>query len=708
MAILSKIRERSLFLIIVLGLALFAFVLDPSTILDFFNSSKVNEVGQVNGESISRQQFAEALERYKTQSGGRVSEMQAAKTVWNNLLKQKVYEGQLNEAGITIGEADIMSALYDVQFVKNDERFQSSGVFNKEKLKEHLATIREENSNEWKSWQNYMVSLKENLQKTTYDNLVGAGLGASLKEGEAQYLTEGTKISGDFVYVPFTSVKDSTITIKKSEVESYINAHKSEFQVEETRDINFVKFDIAATAEDEKNIKEGVAKLLNDEQDGGVVNKGLKNTTDYKTFFFDNKSDTPLNENVQFKSNISKVVADTIFNGAVNDVFGPYKESGFIKISKITEVLSLSDSVKASHILIPFIGSQAATADTKKTEEEAKKAIDSIFKLVKNDKTKYAEIADEINPDGTKGKQGDIGWVRYNTAFSPNFDLDFANFMYDNKEGAIDVVKTKFGFHIIRIDEQTKTQKAVKLVTFSRKIEASEETENAIYEEAETFAQELNKGGDFGEIAKTSELKSSPAVGLKALDENVPGIGKEREIISWAFDKELKEGNFKRFDIEGGYIVAALTDKAPKGLMDVDKAVAKVRPILIKEKKAAILESKFTGTSLADIEKDTGKKARKLSDVNLKSPTISGVGYEPKIVGAMLNAKENELYKAVVGDKGVFAFVVNKKELPTVLPNYDSYRKRIETQRKSQSYNMYEAIKKASDIEDNMSSFYGI
>ena len=80
MAILSKIRERSLFLIIVVGLALFAFVLDPSTLTDFFNSTKVNEVGEVNGETISRQEFATALENYRAQAGNRVSEMQAAKT----------------------------------------------------------------------------------------------------------------------------------------------------------------------------------------------------------------------------------------------------------------------------------------------------------------------------------------------------------------------------------------------------------------------------------------------------------------------------------------------------------------------------------------------------------------------------------------------------------------------------------------------------
>ena len=74
----------------------------------------------------------------------------------------------------------------------------------------------------------------------------------------------------------------------------------------------------------------------------------------------------------------------------------------------------------------------------------------------------------------------------------------------------------------------------------------------------------------------------------------------------------------------------------------------------------------------------------------------------------MLNAKENELVTKVEGDRGVYAFVVTGKELPTALPNYDTYRKRIANQRKNQTFNMYEAIKKASDIEDGVSSFYGI
>lgn len=704
MAVLSKIREKSLFLIVIIGLALFAFVFDPSTIFDFLNSSKVNEVGQVNGESISRDEFAQALENYKAQTGNRVSEMQAAKTVWDNLLRQKVYETQLNEAGITIGEADIMNALYEAPSVQGDPRFVTEGIFDKEKLKEHLATIKGDKTPEWGAWQNYMLSLKNNLQKTTYDNLVGAGLGASLKEGEAQYLSENTKLTADFVYVPFSSVKDSTVQVSKGEVKTYINNHANDYQVEASRDIKFVKFDIKATDEDEVAIKAIVAEKLNDGVDNGTTIQGLKSVTDYKTFFYENESDTPINENIQFKVSVPQVIAEDIFKGTKGDVFGPYKDNGHFKISKITEVVSLPDSVKASHILIAFKGSNSATAETLKTEEEAKKTADSILTIVKANKAKFADLAKEFSVDKSNAeKGGSLDWFTYNRMVP-----SFRDFCFENKKGEMGVVKSQFGFHIINIEDQKNYQNAVKLATFSRKIEASEATENKVYEAAESFALELSKNANFDEIVKAKELTALPAVGLKSLDENVPGIGKERQIIAWAFEKDLEAKAFKRFDIEGGYIVAALTSKTAKGLITVDKAVAKVRPIIVKEKKAALLKDKFTGASLDEVAKATAQSVKKATDVNLKSPTISGVGFEPNIVGAMLNAKENELYKQVIGDKGVFAFVVSKKELPTTLPNYDSYRKRIASDRKSKSYKMYEAIKKASDIEDNMSSFYGI
>ena len=96
MAILSKIRERSVFLILIIGLALLAFVLDPSSIQSFFQANKINSVGEVNGETISRDDFANLIEAYKSNTGT-TSNKQAMTYAWDKLVGDQIYNDQLEK-----------------------------------------------------------------------------------------------------------------------------------------------------------------------------------------------------------------------------------------------------------------------------------------------------------------------------------------------------------------------------------------------------------------------------------------------------------------------------------------------------------------------------------------------------------------------------------------------------------------------------------
>lgn len=695
MAVLSKIRERSLFLIIIIGLALFAFVLDPSTIGDFFNSSKVNEIGEVNGETISRQEFANALEKYRQQTGGRVSEMQAAKTVWDNLIRQKIYENQLEEAGITIGENDVYNEVVSAPFVQNNPQYQNeAGLFDESKFKQFLADTKENDPDLWSQWSSYMNQVRDNAQRETYNNLVSAGLGASLKEGENQYIFDNTKINAQFVYVPYTTIADSLIDIKKSEIEAYIKENENEFKVDASRDISYVQFNITATPEDEEVIKNNVANVIED----------FKTAENNATFLSENDSDTQLNDNIQYKNFLNQEIADDIFSANEGDVVGPYKDRGYYKVSKITEVTQMPDSVKASHILIPFVGAQRVAPDVTRTEEEAKKLADSLLAVVKGNRNKFGELAREFSSDtGSAEKDGDLGYFPYNQ-MTPSF----RDFTFENNEGDIDIVASPFGYHIIRIDDQKNQQKVIKMATYSKTIEPSEATENTAYQQAQEFALALTNGDkEFTELVGEKNYVSRPAVGLKVLDENVPGIGNQRQIVSWAFEKDTEVGDFKRFDLEGSYVIAILNNKTEKGLMPASKAVNTVRPILVNKKKAEMLTEKMNGNDLQEIAKANNVSVRTANDLNLKSPTISGVGVEPKVVGAMYNAKVDKVYTPIEGNRGVFAFKVTSKEEPVALPNYDVNRKRMAEQRKRATFKVYEAIKKASDIEDNRAVMYG-
>ena len=693
MAVLSKIRERSMFLIIIIGLALFAFVLDPSTLGDFFNSSKVNEIGEINGEKISRQEFANELENYKQRSGGRVSEMQAAKTVWDNIVRKKIYSNQLEEAGITIGEEDVWNEVVNAQFVQSNPQYQNeAGLFDELKFKQFLANERENKTQMWSQWNSYMNQIRDNSERNTYNNLVTAGLGASLKEGETEFMIDNTKLNAQFVYVPYTSIADSLVKIKKSEVEAYIKSHADEFKVEATKDISYVQFNIKATPEDELAIKNDIATLVDD----------FKDSENNTVFLSENDSDSNINPNFQFKSFVNQQIADQLFNGNKGDVVGPYKDKDAFKISKVIEVAEMPDSVRASHILIPYTGAQRVAPDVTRTEEEAKKLADSLFTVVKRRRSKFGDLAKEFSSDkGSGAKEGDLDWFNY-ARMTPAF----RDFTFEGKKGDMDVVKSPFGFHIIKIDNQKNKQKVIKLATYSRKITASEATENAVFRETKEFELAVSKGGEFLDITKEKNYKSKPVVGLKSLDENVPGLGNQRQIVSWAFNNDTEVGSYKSFDLEGSHVVAYVTGSQEKGLTSVEKAINRVRPILMNKKKAALLKDKLNGSNLQEIAKNNSTNVRTASNVTLKSPTLSGVGVEPKIVGAMYNAELNKMYNSVEGSKGVYAFKVTNKELPTALPNYDSNRKRIAETRKRETFKIYEAIKNASEIEDNRAVMY--
>ncbi|MBE0423294.1 MAG: SurA N-terminal domain-containing protein [Lutibacter sp.] len=720
MAILSKIRDRSMFLILIVGLALFAFVLDPSSIQQFFSATKTNSIGEVNGENIDREEFARLVENYKSQSGGRVTQMQAVNAVWNNLVGEKIFQSQLEQAGIVVGEKDIWDAMVSLPEIQNSPLFKNEiGLFNEEKLKEYIANMKADaeagNNQAWLNWLETEKSIKQNLERQAYTTLVSAGLGASLKEGERDYLYQNTKMDAQFVYVPYASIDDEAAKVSKKEIQEYLKKNSKRFKSEATRTLEYVKFDIVPSEEDEENTRMEVVNFINDREEysnaanAKVQIPGLKNAENYEAFLNDNKSDLGIDNGYYYKNQFPPAIADSIFSASVGNIVGPYNDNGYYKISKIVDFRQLPDSVKSSHILISYAG--AVRSASVKTKEGAKKTADSIFALVKNNKTKYAEIADEVNTDGTKGKGGDIGWIRKDQAFSAGFDKDFADYIYKNPTGSMAVVETAFGFHVIRVDEQKQAERAVKLATFARLMDPSEATENNIFEKAETLMANLANDEKLEDVAKKENYNVQSAMNLKVLEENIPGLNGQRQIVIWAFAKERKLGDSKRFDVDvdgkRSYVVVVLKGKSEKdGLVVNADILSKIQPELINKKKAAMINAKIKGTTLEEIAKNTNATVNAASSVTLASPLLSGVGNEPVVVGAMSTIKLNEVSKPIEGDKGVFVVKVNKRDTLIKLDSYDTFRNKIINNLKGRSYMLFQVLEETAEIKDFRGEFY--
>ena len=193
MAVLSKIRERSLFLIIIIALALFSFVLSGLFDGNLFNKTASN-VGEVNGEPIKREEFAQQVDFYRSRSNGQSSNTQNVNNAWNTLVREKIYQTQLEKSGVVVGEKDVWDAMVTQISSQNSPQFANeAGFFDPEKLKEYIATL-QDNSEEdengaaaWMSWINYEKGIKKNLEQNTYNALIRAGLGSTLSEGKRDY-----------------------------------------------------------------------------------------------------------------------------------------------------------------------------------------------------------------------------------------------------------------------------------------------------------------------------------------------------------------------------------------------------------------------------------------------------------------------------------------------------------------------------------------
>ncbi|NNC70437.1 MAG: peptidylprolyl isomerase [Flavobacteriaceae bacterium] len=715
MAILGKIRERSVFLIIIIAMALFAFVLtglfDVNSPL--FNKN-TNVIGEINGETISREEFAQLVDQQRSRTGSRGSQLQNVKTAWDNLVREKVYETQLEKSGIVVGEKDVWDEILKQPFIQNSPIFKNeAGLFDEEKLKEYIATLKdnagedEQSRAQWFGWLEYERNIKSNLELNTYSNLIKVGLGATIKDGERDYFDKNTKYDLQYVHVPLTYIADSLVTVTDDEIKEYVKNHKEEFTTEPSRNLSFVKFEVKATAEDEEVIKESLRNLINDRDEYSTAAKtnikvvGFANAEDHAQFFSENRSDTPLDTAYYTKSRLLPYLKDTIFSFEKGEIYGPYKDGEYFKLSKVVDVKQLPDSVKSRHILIPFLGARSADPAITRSESEAKELADSLLTVLKTNKSKFEDFVTTFSSDrGSIDKGGKYDWYPYNQMVP-----EFRDFTFEGATGDLGVVKTDFGFHIIEIEGQKNKQKAVQLATFSRKIEASEETENAIFEKAETFASELNSGKDMIELAKENEYTVQPIYTLKELDERVSVLGNQRDIVKWAFEKTIDEGEIKRFDIENGYAVVKLDKKIIKGL-SVGNSKARIRSQLIKEKKVQQIKEKMQGSTLKEIADTFSTTVRSSNAVSLSSPVLPGIGRVPELIKVLGSLDTDKLYSKIEGQNAVFAVVISKKELPSEMTNYTSFANELARNLQNKGSKAYDALKKSADIEDNRAIFY--
>ena len=706
MAVLNKIRQQSVFLIIIIALALFAFVLADVIRNGGMSSQKSqNVIATVNGEEISREEFAMQVEAYQRNMGANASTAQAVNQVWDFKLREVVLEEQFDELGIDVGEAQVRRLLR-MQLASNPNFVNEAGMFDENRMQEYVANLRATSPDAYQQWVTYENSIAASARENIYYNLVRAGVSATNVEGEQAYRLENDNADLKFVQIPYSSVPDSEVEVTKADIRDYVKKHSKRFKSEKARDLQFVVFPEVASTEDEEESR----KLIDESLSGRVqfnastnandTLPGFKDADDIETFVNRN-SDIQYQDRFIFRDQFNSDFAEEIFNLQPGEVYGPYKEAGYWKVSRMLEAKQIADSAKASHIMIAWQGLPTAAGATR-TKEEAKTLADSLAGVVRADKTKFTDLAAEFSADQASAVQGgDLGFFRPGDMIPA-----FNDFVFDNSPGSVGVVESDFGYHVINVEEKTAEERAVKIATIARDIEPSEKSLNDLYTKVTKF-EIAAKNENFADVAKKDNYEVRTVKDVKALEENIPGVGPQRRIVQWAFEDGVKAGDIKRFEIPGGYIVAQITAVKKDGVMSAEDASATVTPILQRQKKAEILKGRLSGNSLEQIAQSQNASVQTASAVNLKNPTLAGAGNEPEVVGAVFGLEPGQVSKPIAGEKGVY--VVELVALNKA-PGMESYRnfanQQTQQRRQGVENRVFEALKENAKIEDNRAKFY--
>jgi peptidyl-prolyl cis-trans isomerase D len=506
---------------------------------------------------------------------------------------------------------------------------------------------------------------------------------------QKQYNESNSIANIDIIGVPYANISDSTIKVTDDEVASYIKENAAAFQVEEaSKSINFVGFSAAPTSADSTNVLNSITALKAD----------FQAAQDPAVFLNKVGSDLPFYNSFISGKSIQIPNKEAIIAAGVGNVYGPYVDGKNYTIAKVIGVKQWPDSASVRHILITTAGQNGQLV---RDDSTAKKLIDSIRFAIAGGASFDAMVLKYSEDAGSKEKGGKYEMFPQAQMVGP-----FNDFSFDNSVGTKGVVKTDFGYHYIEVLKQTPRSPAYKIAYLSKAILPSSETIGAASAAAAAFATASKDIKSFNQEAVKLNKQTFPAVGIKSMDYEIPGLGESRSLVRWVYENDLNSVS-EPTEIGDSYFVAIITGEEKAGLASVASAKPQVEGILRDQKKATQIKQSFKGNTMEAIAANAKTVVQPADSINFNYSLIPGIGNEPKLVGAAFNkAFLNKPSAPIAGNAGVFVISVKSQGAKAATQDLVSFESDLLNRTRSVIYRTNIALKKVAKIKDNRMKVY--
>ena len=667
MATLQKIRSKGPLLVIVIGLALFAFIAgDAWKVLQPHQGKQ--DVGEVNGEVLSAQDYQKMVDELSeviklTNGLNSLTEDQLNNVkdqVWQSYVNNKLIAEQAEKLGLKVTDAEIQSIIDQGThplLMQTPFRNPQTGMFDKDMLKKFLVDYANLNASQMPAqyveyyqkmgafWQFVEKTLAQSTLAEKYQNLVTKSLISNPVAAEDAFNSRTEQSDLLLAGVPYSSINDSTVQVSDSEIKDRYNEKKEQFkQLVETRDIRYIDVKVVPSDADRKAVEKEVTEYSN---------QLASTTADFGTFVRSTGSSVNYSDVPVSKSVFPADVASRLDSTNVNEVYGPYynQTDDSFNAFKLLAKVSSPDSIQFRQIQV--------YADT---EEKTKTLADSIYNALKSG-ADFAAVAKIY------GQTGEATWVNAQSWEGSELDADnskFINTLLNQPVNELANLNMGQANLILQVMNKKSMQTKYKVAVVKREVEFSKETYNAAYNKFSQFVAQNTTIDSMVKNAEESGYTLMPRTDLSSAEHYVGGVRSTREALKWIFAAKPGEVSPLYECGENDHLMVVALDKIHEaGYRDINSVAEMLRAEIRRDKKAEkIMEEMKKYNSIAQVKGMKDAVSDSVKHVTFSAPAYISVtrSSEPVIGAVAAKTAANKVSAPIKGNGGVYMIQVYAKE----------------------------------------------
>lgn len=704
MSIIQTIRDKAAPVTIgVIAISLIGFILMDAGRSGLGGGvSPKDAVVSVNGVDLSWEAFQQKVklnEEIQQMQGNVVDEntrQQIYTETYNTIITDELLNQEYAKLGIDVSDKEFN----DMLFGKNPPQWltqqftNDKGEFDVAAARQAINELKKNKANTNRDMVNnlYLNPMIEGTKRNKYAALLQNSSYVPKWMAEKTVADNSQMANMSYVVAPFSSVSDSAVKVSDADIMAYAKAHASEYETEEgSRSIAYVSFDASPSTQDTADVYNSLVALKGE----------FEQTTDAGAFVARNASTLPYFDGYNSKNRIQIAQKDSIIGAGIGKVYGPYLDVQSYVLSKVVDMKVLPDSVKARHILIGTVDPR--TQQPTNDPVVAKKKADSLLAAIKGgaDFTMLALM--NSDDEGSKIKGGDLGYFANGAMVK-----EFNDFCFNKAKGAMDIVQTQFGYHIIQVTDQKDFNPAYKIAYLAKNIDASQTTINEAQLKANAFLSKSKDLKSFEATLSADKLTKKIAQDIKAADYQVGMLGVNRELVREIYKADVGDVLPEPFELNNQFLAIAITGEEPKGLPSVAKLRPMIESIVRNELKGKMLAAKLAGvTTLEAAAQKLNVPVLRADSVSFVSPLLGGSGYELKAGGFGFNKNNiGKISAPIIGGSGVFVVKPEAQFAQPVTTSVDEMMQTLMSQQKGALlYGSMEALRKTASVTDNRTKF---